>query len=277
MRPRRGGDVPVTFFSFQDVLLSLIGITIVITIILFLQITRTVAEKVVEAVDRERTDESPAETILRNELTERIATLESAIRIAQQRPDVDPLARRTSLRAELLAASGELGTLERQSEELARQLRELTLLSPDALELQEAMELMVRRDSLVTELGATERRRRISYIIDTATVVTPVLLEISADRIVFSELDAEATPQRLSAGTPAARVKQALDYYLLMTRGRQAYLLVALKPSGIDSYWQLRGLVDRLPKGSRPVIGIDLIPEDSHISELFPSAEGRPE
>ncbi len=275
MRRRRGAEVPVSFFSFQDVLLSLIGITIVITVILFLQITRTVAKTVLEADDRLRTEESVAESIRRNELVDRIVTLEAAIRSAQQRPDTDPLARRTSLRAELLAASGELESLERQSEELARQLRELTLLSPDALELRESIELMARRDELVTELGATERRRRISYIIDTARSATPVLLEISADRIVFSELAAEATPQRLSAGTSAARVQQALDYYLLLTRGRQAYLLVVLKPSGIESYWQLLALVDRMPQESRPVIGVDLIPEDSHISELFPSLDGR--
>ena len=35
MRRRAGAQVPISFFSFQDVLLSLIGITIVITMIMF--------------------------------------------------------------------------------------------------------------------------------------------------------------------------------------------------------------------------------------------------
>ena len=39
MRRRRNNGAPVTFFSFQDVMLSLIGITIVITLILVLQVT----------------------------------------------------------------------------------------------------------------------------------------------------------------------------------------------------------------------------------------------
>lgn len=274
MRRRRGGESPVSFFSFQDVLLSLIGITIVITVILFLQITRTAVARVAEVERKSTKQEDAAAAIERNELDDRAVLLEAAIRKAQQRPDADPLAKRTSLRAELLAAAGDLETLERQSEELARQLRELTLLSPDALELRESIELMARRDELVKELGETERRRRISYIIDTATTATPVLLEISADRIVFSELAADSMPQRLSGGTADARIKQALDHYRRTTRGRVAYLLVVLKPSGIDSYWKLRDLVEALPKESRPVLGLDLIPEDSHISEIFPSLEG---
>lgn len=274
MRRRRGDDAPVSFFSFQDVLLSLIGITIVVTVILFLQITRTAVARVADAERKSSKEEDAGAAIERNELDDRVAVLEAAIRKAQQRPDTDPLAKRTSLRAELLAAAGDLETLERQSEELARQLRELTLLSPDALELRESIELMARRDELVTELGETERRRRISYIIDTATTATPVLLEISADRIVFSELAADSMPQRLSGGTADARIKQALDHYRRTTRGRVAYLLVVLKPSGIDSYWKLRDLVEALPKESRPVLGLDLIPEDSHISEIFPSLEG---
>ncbi len=274
MRRRRGGDAPVSFFSFQDVLLSLIGITIVVTVILFLQITRTAVLRVADAEKRSAKEEDAAAAIERNELDDRVVLLEAAIRKAQQRPDTDPLAKRTNLRAELLEAGADLETLKRQSEELARQLRELTLLSPDALELRESIELMARRDELVTELGETGRRRRISYIIDTATTAIPVLLEVSADRIVFSELAADSMPQRLSGGTADARIKQALDHYRRTTRGRAAYLLIVLKPSGIDSYWKLRDLVEALPKESRPVLGLDLIPEDSHISEIFPSLEG---
>ena len=45
--PRRAGaQVPVSFFSFQDVLLSLIGITIVITMILLIQVTKVTADAV---------------------------------------------------------------------------------------------------------------------------------------------------------------------------------------------------------------------------------------
>lgn len=272
MGRRRGEDSPVTFFSFQDVLLSLIGITVVITVILFLQITRkAVAE--IEAV-RQTPDAGTAEEIEKAELLERIDVLDGAIREARKRPDVDPLARRTSLRAELLATRDRLQSLERQAEELARQLRELTLLNPGALEMQQSVELMSRRDRLVAELGTIERRRRISFIQDTERTATPFLLEISAARIVFCELAAEAAALRIAAGTPDSRVRQAYDLFRRQSRGRDAYLLVILKPSGIASYRKLLDLIESLPPDGRPRIGLELIPEDSHIAEAFPSALG---
>lgn len=273
MRRRRGDDAPVSFFSFQDVLLSLIGITVVITIILFLQISRE-ALAAAESYRDERDSVATAAEVRNAELMQRIEVLEGAIREAQKRPDVDPLARRTSLRAELLATRERLESLERQSEELARQLREITMLNPGAIELQETAELMQRRDLLVAELGAIERRRRISFIQDTERTATPFLIEMSAARIVFCELQAEAAALRLAAGTPESRVRQAYDLFRLHSSGRDAYMLVILKPSGIRSFRKLLDLLETVPPDERPRIGLELIAEDSHISEAFPSAVG---
>ena len=45
-----------------------------------------------------------------------------------------------------------------------------------------------------------------------------------------------------------------------------------VKPSGIAPYWSIRAAIDALPESIRPAIGLDLIPEDAFVSELFPSA-----
>ena len=101
MARRRAASAPVTFFSFQDVLLSLIGIALVMTVIMLIEsATRTVAAA--SAAQAEAAPDFPAseeERLLR----ERISALEEAVRRAQRRPDGDPLARRSSLRAELRA------------------------------------------------------------------------------------------------------------------------------------------------------------------------------
>ena len=54
--------------------------------------------------------------------------------------------------------------------------------------------------------------------------------------------------------------------------GQQSYVLLVVKPSGIAQYWSIRAAIDALPESSRPAIGLDLIPEDAFVSELFPSA-----
>jgi hypothetical protein len=270
VRRKGGADAPVTFFSFQDVMLSLIGITIVIAVILVLQITK----RAVEAVEAARVTEdtvAPAderERILR----EQVAALEFAVREARKRPDVDPLARRATLRQELLGAAGRLEELEARAAELAKQLRDLTLQHPDAGAVVQATELMRRRDDLVAELETLERRRRISYIVDQATSARPILLEISATRIVACDLSADGAAFRIAAGTPAAQVNDAIEFYRTVAQGPDAYLLLVVKPSGVAQYFSLLGAIEALPESQRPRIGLDLVAESGYVSEIFPSA-----
>lgn len=267
VRRRREHGSPVTFFSFQDVMLSLIGISIVIAVILLLQVTDAAVSVLSRAADTEPVADRREEA-----LASRVAALEFAVREAQKRPDLDPLAARATLRQELLAASRRLDELEARSAELLRQLRALTLEHPDAGGLLQLAELTRMRDEMLSELQKLERRRRISYIIDPSEPRKPLLLELSGSRIVACDLSADGFAVRIAAGTAAAQVNDALEYYRAMSNGQDAYLLLVVKPSGMAQYWSLRAAIDAMPADSRPALGLDLIPEDSYVSELFPSA-----
>ncbi len=270
MRRRRNNGAPVTFFSFQDVMLSLIGITIVITLILVLQVTDSavaVLKRTGGAAGRAAQVEEQNRA-----LSARVAALEYAVREAQKRPDGDPLAKRASLRQELVFAAGKLDDLERQADELVKQLRELTLQHPEAGALVQLTELVRMRDELLAELQTLERRRRISYLIDANNSARPILLEVSGTRIVACDLSADGVAIRIASGTSAAQVNDALEFYRTIAAGQQSYVLLVVKPSGIAQYWSIRAAIDALPESSRPAIGLDLIPEDAFVSELFPSA-----
>jgi FAD/FMN-containing dehydrogenase len=270
VRRRRNNGAPVTFFSFQDVMLSLIGITIVITLILVLQVTDSavaVLKRTGGAAGRAAQVEEQNRA-----LSARVAALEYAVREAQKRPDGDPLAKRASLRQELVLAAGKLDDLERQADELVKQLRELTLQHPEAGALVQLTELVRMRDELLAELQTLERRRRISYLIDANNSARPILLEVSGTRIVACDLSADGVAIRIASGTSAAQVNDALEFYRTIAAGQQSYVLLVVKPSGIAQYWSIRAAIDALPESSRPAIGLDLIPEDAFVSELFPSA-----
>ncbi|MEI7876895.1 MAG: hypothetical protein WCI96_03125 [Planctomycetota bacterium] len=270
MRRRRNNGAPVTFFSFQDVMLSLIGITIVITLILVLQVTDSavaVLKRTGGAAGRAAQVEEQNRA-----LSARVAALEYAVREAQKRPDGDPLAKRASLRQELVLAAGKLDDLERQAGELVKQLRELTLQHPEAGALVQLTELVRMRDELLAELQTLERRRRISYLIDANNSARPILLEVSGTRIVACDLSADGVAIRIASGTSAAQVNDALEFYRTIAAGQQSYVLLVVKPSGIAQYWSIRAAIEALPESSRPAIGLDLIPEDAFVSELFPSA-----
>jgi hypothetical protein len=270
VRRRRNNGAPVTFFSFQDVMLSLIGITIVITLILVLQVTDSavaVLKRTGGAAGRAAQVEEQNRA-----LSARVAALEYAVREAQKRPDGDPLAKRASLRQGLVLAAGKLDDLERQADELVKQLRELTLQHPEAGALVQLTELVRMRDELLAELQTLERRRRISYLIDANNSARPILLEVSGTRIVACDLSADGVAIRIASGTSAAQVNDALEFYRTIAAGQQSYVLLVVKPSGIAQYWSIRAAIDALPESSRPAIGLDLIPEDAFVSELFPSA-----
>lgn len=264
MRRRRNNGAPVTFFSFQDVMLSLIGITIVMQVtdsaVAVLKRTGGAAGRAAQVEEQNRA------------LSARVAALEYAVREAQKRPDGDPLAKRASLRQELVFAAGKLDDLERQADELVKQLRELTLQHPEAGALVQLTGLVRMRDELLVELQTLERRRRISYLIDANNSARPILLEVSGTRIVACDLSADGVAIRIASGTSAAQVNDALEFYRTIAAGQQSYVLLVVKPSGIAQYWSIRAAIDALPESSRPAIGLDLIPEDAFVSELFPSA-----
>lgn len=270
MRQRGGSGAPVTFFSFQDVMLSLIGITIVITMILVLQAANWSVKAVAGASGKDARSATAVERT--RALSSHVAALEYAVRQAQQRPNGDPLAKRASLRQELVSAAGKLDELERQSGELVKQLRDLTLEHPEAGALVQVAELMLRRDEMLGELQTLERRRRISFILDAAQPGKPVLLEVSGTRIVACDLSANGVAVRIAAGTAASQVNDAIEFYRTISAGQDAYLLLVVKPSGIAQYWSIRAAIDAMPESARPRVGLDLIPEDAYVSELFPSA-----
>jgi hypothetical protein len=269
MRRRAGAQVPVSFFSFQDVLLSLIGITIVITMILLIQVTKVTADAVRDA--RVAVDAGIPLTERERTLRDRVAALEQAVRQASMRPDVDPLAERATLRQELLASASQLSELEKRARELEDQLRELLIAHPDAATLREVIELTRARDGLAAELAKIERRKRITFILDPAEPLRPVVFELSGSRIVVTDAENGAS-SRIAAGTPAAQVLDALALYRVLAAERPSYVLLVVTPSGLPFHAMLLDAIAAMPEDEQPRIGLDFIPEGSYVSPVFPGS-----
>lgn len=269
MRRRGGGTVPVSFFSFQDVLLSLIGISIVIAMVLILQVTQVTAGALESA--RELVEAKVPIEANERALRDRVTALEQSVKAAQERPDTDPLAARTTLRQELLARAGELGHLEARAQELEEQMRDILVRNPQAASLRELLELTRRRDELLVQLEGVEQRKQITFILDEAEPLRPVVMEISGARIVVSDVGSGAS-MRIAAGTIASQCMDALKLYTTLANETPSYILMIVTPSGIPVYLSLIQAIESLPEESRPRLGIDLIPEGSFVSSEFPSA-----
>jgi len=253
------------------VLLSLIGITIVITMILLIQVTKVTADAVKDA--RVSIDAGIPLTERERAIRDRVAALEQAVRQASRRPDVDPLAQRASLRQELLQSAAQLETLEQRARELEDQLRDLLVAHPDASSLREVLELTRTRDQMAQELAKLERRKRITFIIDASESLRPIVFEVSGSRIIVTDAESGASA-RIAAGTPAAQVLDALALYRRLATERSSYILLVVTPSGLPLYETILDAIAEIDESQRPRLGLDFIPEGSFVSPLFPGVLG---
>jgi hypothetical protein len=136
--------------------------------------------------------------------------------------------------------------------------------------MRELIALTKRRDELLAELDGVERQKMITFIVDEAEPLSPIVLEISGERIVMSDVGNGASI-RIAAGTPSAQCMHAIRLYERLAREAPSYMLLVVTPSGIPLYLAILQAIAAMPEESRPRIGIDLIPEGSFISNQFPS------
>ena len=265
---RRSAEAPVPFFSFQDVLLSLIGITILVTVLLIISSMVQAVETVQQAVSAAQSDPASAATV--NALKERRDQLTEALRRAQRRPNEDPTARRASLRQEVLAAREELDDLKREIEQLEKSLRDILLRHPEAGAARRFQSLEERRQELESELEREQRRRQVTYLLGDSPKGMPVGVEVSSRGFLVFSVEKGGGALMVSADGSLTAIAEAAT---VIAGGKPFYLLFVVKPSGIDHY---RGIVverNAMPEALRPGMGLDLVAESSILDGAMPGRQ----
>lgn len=261
---RRRDDAIVSFFSFQDVMVCTIGLTILMTLLLVLQLGATASART--AAPPEPADDADLAAV-----EAELDVLRERLVDAERRAAVDPNEALAPMRRRLLDADAELRRLRAAildaEARLAAALRGAELDADAAI----ADELRRRRERLVEELAAAERRRRIVYLLDRAEPFPPTVAEVSGSRIVLSfDQEAEAA-QALDVADPDAAAAALLDLFASREDWRQRTLLVVLKPSGLAVHRALLRLLTEDPRGKEVVLGLDLLPEEQWTSDAFPA------
>jgi hypothetical protein len=254
---RRGArGNPVSFFSFQDIMVCTIGVVILVTLLLILRIGAEAAE---------------ASAALRQEDGERERTSAIEAAYAEAAAAADPNERLARQRATLRELDRELRQLREEAEAaelaLAEAVRGADLDATSAI----AEELLRRRDQLAEEVAAIERRQRIVYLLARDEAFPPTVAELSAERVVVSFDQAAEASFALAASDPRETATRLLELFRSRPDWRQRTLLVVLKPSGLPLYAALRELVAADPRFEEVSIGLDLIGESQWTSDAFPS------
>ena len=263
--PRGRRDSPVSFFSFQDVMVCTIGLTLLITLLLILQIGTSVAEAAASTEPIARTiDERDALAEQAEALRERLAELEA-------RAAKDPNEALARARSRLRALDGDLRRLrleiEAADESLAETLRVGSLDSEEAV----AESIVAKRDRLKEDLAAIEARRRIVYLVAPDEAHPPTVAEISGSRAIVSFDQEREAPIALAADDPREHARRILEVFTSRRDWRDRTLLLVLKPSGLATYRAILGAIANDPRYGEVVLGLDLVGEDRFTSDAFPS------
>ena len=263
--PRGRRDSPVSFFSFQDVMVCTIGLTLLITLLLILQIGTSVGEAAASTEPIARTiDERDALAEQAEALRERLAELEA-------RAAKDPNEALARARSRLRALDCDLRRLrleiEAADESLAETLRVGSLDSEEAV----AEAIVAKRDRLKEDLAAIEARRRIVYLVAPDEAHPPTVAEISGSRAIVSFDQEREAPIALAADDPREHARRILEVFTSRRDWRDRTLLLVLKPSGLATYRAILGAIANDPRYGEVVLGLDLVGEDRFTSDAFPS------
>ena len=258
-------DSPVSFFSFQDVMVCTIGLTLLITLLLILQVGTSAATAAAGAAPiaiAEPDDETAAEA---ESLRRRLAELEA--RFAQ-----DPNEELARIRSRLRGLDRDLRRLrleiETADETLAEDLRVGSLDADEAV----AEALVAKRDRMKEDLAAIEARRRIVYLVAPDEPHPPTVAELSAARSVISFDQEREAPIALAASDPQQQAQRILEVFTSRRDWRDRTLLLVLKPSGLATYRAILEAIASDPRFAEVVLGLDLVGEDRFTSDAFPSA-----
>ena len=262
-RSRHGDESPMSFFSFQDVMMCTIGVTIVITMVLILQIGADAA--VVEATESQANADL---TKSRGELASEAAGLKQRLDRAAQAKSPNQALVRGALRQELRSELDKRERATREKKKVEEQVREvLAQLSADPSAI-EASELIRKRDELEERLATTQLRRRVTYLLAEDDRL-PVIIEVSGAQLVAGTNSEQDSPLAIPLNDPATAAVLLKQWIQSLPNPTKRTLLFVVKPSGVALWRDIsQAFAQDAQIGALPR-GLDLIEEDSYTSDRF--------
>jgi len=261
---RRGrSEAPVSFFSFQDVMMCTIGLTIVITMVLVLQLGAAAAKV-------SSTASAAAASPDRTPLEQEAAELRRRLEAAAARAGGDTDRERAELRQQVLRENRRAEELERRAREAVQRLRLASAQAAADPAAVEAADLLQRREELEERLRAESLRRRVTYLVAPEDR-KPVIVEVSGDRLVAGTTLEQDAPRSIPLSDVDAAAAMLAEWVRGLPDPDRRSVLFVVKPSGVAAW---RALPFE-PGMAHVPAGLDLIPEDAYTSDRF-RGEARP-
>ena len=270
MARRRHNESPLSRVSLQDIITSVTGILVLLTLILALDLTtreaassvatletRAVASEVQETLAQTQAQLQALQDLLaaQTEATTELARLTPAAALQQQ----------AELDRELATLAQDTAQLQANVQSKEQDSRELERKSTEkASDRERVRHLQQQSDLVKQQLAELKRSNRVFYRPRAGDGKRAWLVDIRAQVIVVAPADAQHEQQAFEASSEKLSVNDFVRWATAHRHPGGEYFVLLVRPSGIDSFHDLE---ERLLKAGFET-GIDLISSDL---EIFPS------
>lgn len=252
MGRRKRASAPFSLFAFQDIITSVTGIILLITMMMAVELVRNLSRA---AAAPQEDKSSQVAKMLRQAVSESTSEMDRLQKILDEtttiRFDADSLRRRL---AKLKAAAGELelqnekiqSTQEKIDARKAQQSLEAKDLTPEAIEA-----LAKEQEAIARQIAAMKESNRVIFNRPAGAAKAPWLVELNETSIVAAEMGLARPPQSFATADAFLQWVQDQDR-------DSRYFVLLVKPTTIETFSTIRkALQDR-----RFDVGYDLLPSD---------------
>jgi hypothetical protein len=243
MSRRRATSNPISLFSFQDIITSVTGIMILVTLIMTLElIQRTVSSPLVQTVAVTVEAESTTAD-MRKRARDLKAQIERQQQAAESLRGVDPRGLNEQLQELEQTIEQFLKDVERVSAISAateRNRRQAATEEAETLaKLSEVRTIEQQIAAAQSELEKLKKTNRLIFNPDKSSAKTPWLLDVSSTQIKAAQVGVKATPAVFSGGSPAELLAQ-FGGWLPARDPAAEYFVLLIRPSAAELYLPLR-------------------------------------
>jgi hypothetical protein len=278
-RARRHHGAPVTFFSFQDIILSVTGILILVTLLLTLEL----------ATRAELVTQTPVQMLDPAQINAQVATVERRRAALQEevqglerllaevgKAQLGPTGSIEELRGALTARRAAVARLQQEAESLdaaAEGKREgAGAIRAASAELEaEAVKLEASARAAAAELANQVPTNRLFFLPGQGDGKRPLIVECSAKQVRVGQPNEKGELVELASWAGADGVHGFSQWVRSRDAGRE-YLVLFARPDGTGQYERAHLQLARLGFD----VGWDAIPEDVVLFAERPAREGAP-
>lgn len=269
MRRKRSNQVPITLFSFQDIITSVTAILLLLTLLLAFELVQKAA--VARATQPQQVAEQVTESLqdIESQLRELQTKLASQGKLASdlaksEKPEIQQ--QLDSVNTEISRLTSEIKRLDALKREVAKEsARRKTDLRTRDKDRKKLADIRNEQQQVQKETEELRNSNRRFFRVTPVSGKAPWLVEIAGSRVLVAQMGSESTSRQFDATLLSSAGSEFVNWAKSLSP-ESDYFVLAIRPSGVKEF---REVLERLRERGFAV-GFELLGEKDELLERQP-------